>query len=314
MRFSKDLLAVCLRLLSSAACPAHPPFPKRTETCCRGGLYRPCRRTTSLIPRIPSLLGTTVANDHAVVDTDQDGVPNISVLGLSGGGSNGAFAAGLLSGWTESGDRPEFKVVTGVSTGALIATFAFLGPEYDDALGQLYTTITDDQIFRRRGPLSVLFDDSLRSTSPLRETVARWISPAVLERVAAEHRKGRRLYVATTNLDGNRLVAWDLGEIAASNRADRLQRYHDVLIASSAVPVAFPPVYFPVTVDETQYFQMHVDGGASANIFLCGFYVRRAARDRGTQNRQGRGGGFLSYRQQSARAATTGPASGRECN
>ena len=217
-----------------------------------------------------ALTGEHVESDHNW-DTDGDGVPNFAVLGLSGGGSNGAFAVGLLSGWTEHGTRPEFRIVTGVSTGALIATFAFLGSEYDSLLRELYTTITDDQVFRKRSPFSALYSDALGDSAPLQRTIAHWIDEGVLERVAQEHRKGRRLYVATTDLDGNRLVAWDLGAIAVSERADRLERYRDVLLASSSIPVAYPPVYFPVDANGETYWQMHVDGGASANFFFTGF-------------------------------------------
>ena len=204
-------------------------------------------------------------------DMDGDGIPNFSVLGLSGGGSNGAFAVGLLTGWTDHGTRPEFRIVTGVSTGSLIATYAFLGAEYDPLLQALYTSITDDKVFRKRSPLSALYSDALGDSSPLRKMIANWIDEDILMRVAREHRRGRRLYVATTDLDSNRQIAWDMGAIAASNRADRLERYRDVLLASSSIPVAFPPVYFPVDINGETYWQMHVDGGASANIFFSGF-------------------------------------------
>jgi hypothetical protein len=198
-------------------------------------------------------------------------LPRYAVLSLSGGGAKGAFGAGLLCGWTKHGTRPQFQIVTGISTGALMATFVFLGSKYDGELKRFYTTTTDADIMTRHwfGGLS----DSMADSAPMRKTIARFVNTRVLEKVAAEHRKGRRLYVATTDLDGNRLVIWDLGAIAASKRPDRLKRYRDVLLASASIPIVFPPVYFPVDVDGKRYWQMHVDGGAVTNLFFSGFML-----------------------------------------
>ena len=268
-----------LLFLLLVGCVSRPPaLPGEHQEALPWGAVSTRGSETPIRNHMSGSLNNALDSESALPDTDGDGIPNIAVLGLSGGGSNGAFAVGLLSGWTEHGTRPEFKIVTGVSTGALIATHAFLGSEYDSLLEEIYTSITDDQVFRSRNPLSVLYNDSLRDTSPLRKTIAGWIDLEILEQVAREHRRGRRLYVATTDLDGNRLIAWDLGAIAASDRPDRLKRYRDVLLASSSVPVAFPPVYFPVDINGETYWQMHVDGGASANIFFSGFMfdVQRA--------------------------------------
>lgn len=198
-------------------------------------------------------------------------LPRYALLALSGGGAKGAFGAGLLCGWTKLGTRPQFKVVTGVSTGALMATFAFLGPKYDPELESFYTTTTNADIMTRRW--FGAFGDSVADTAPLREMIARFVDERVLEAVAAQHRKGRRLYVATTDLDGNRLVIWDLGAIAASKHPARLGRYRNVLLASASIPMVFPPVYFPVDVDGKRYWQMHVDGGTIANVFFSGFML-----------------------------------------
>src|SRR5690606_5328979 len=134
-------------------------------------------------------------------------------------------------------------------------------------------TTTDADVLVKRSRLSSLFRDSLADNAPLKAAIARAIDEAVLDEVAQAHREGRRLYVATTDLDGVRLVAWDMGAIAASGRVDRLQRYRDVLLASTSIPVVFPPVYFPVEVGGRTYGQMHVDGGATANVFFAGFMV-----------------------------------------
>ncbi len=215
--------------------------------------------------------GSTRSEDY---DTDADGRPNYALLALSGGGSRGAFGAGLLTGWSKRGTRPNFKVVTGVSTGALMATPVFLGPKYDSMLERFYTSTTDKDIFSGPSYLAALFGVSVMDTAPLKRTLREKMPDALIDQVAVEHRKGRRLYIGTTDLDGNRLVIWDMGAIAASYRADRYQRYREVLLASASIPVAFPPVYFPVDVGGRRYWQMHVDGGASANIFFSGFMLR----------------------------------------
>jgi hypothetical protein len=215
--------------------------------------------------------GSRRAEDY---DTDGDGRPNYALLALSGGGSRGAFGAGLLSGWTKHGSRPDFKVVTGVSTGALMATHVFLGSKYDNELERFYTTTTDKDIFSGPSYFAALFGVSVMNTAPLKRTLTAQLPDSLIDEVATEHRKGRRLYIATTDLDGNRLVVWDMGAIAASSRSDRYQRYRDVLLASASIPVAFPPVYFPVEARGQRYYQMHVDGGASANIFFTAFMLR----------------------------------------
>jgi predicted patatin/cPLA2 family phospholipase len=207
-------------------------------------------------------------------DTDGDGRPNYALLALSGGGSRGAFGAGLLTGWSKRGTRPSFKVVTGVSTGALMATHVFLGPKYDFELERFYTTTTDKEIFSGPRYLSAVFGVAVMDTGPLKRTLEAKLPDAVIDEVAVEHGKGRRLYIGTTDLDGNRLVVWDMGAIAAGGRPDRYQRYREVLLASASIPVAFPPVYFPVDIAGKRYWQMHVDGGASANIFFTGFMLR----------------------------------------
>ena len=191
-----------------------------------------------------------------------------SYLAVSGGGANGAFGAGLLVGWTETGTRPEFTMVTGISTGALTAPFAFLGPDYDDQLKTVYTTTATNMIAKKRNPLVAPFGDSMVDTRPLRALIATTISTDVIEAVAREHKKGRRLLIGTMNLDAGRSVIWSIGAIAASDYPRKVELIHDVLQASSAIPVAFPPVVIPVEANGQSYDEMHVDGGTGSQVFV----------------------------------------------
>ena len=208
-------------------------------------------------------LATTISTNSA----DEDGVH--TVLALSAGGADGAYGAGVLAGWTSAGTRPQFDVVTGVSTGSLMAVLAFLGPEYDNQLKSFYTTQSNERIYRKRGIDGVL-GDSLYDNGPLKEQIEEFVTQEVLDRIAAEHRKGRRLYVATTNIDAGDLVVWDMGEIATGTRTDSVQHFQKVLRASAAVPAYFPPVYIKPQRG-IQLRQAHVDGGVKAPILVTGF-------------------------------------------
>lgn len=189
-------------------------------------------------------------------------------LAISGGGANGAFGAGLLLGWTARGDRPEFTMVTGVSTGALTAPFAFLGPDYDDELKTVYTTTTTGDIVKRRNFIEAAFGDSVADTTPLRNLIASYIDDDMIAAIAREHRKGRRLFIGTVNLDAGRSVIWNIGGIATSDYPSKLELIREVLRASSAIPVAFPPVIINVEADGRQFDELHVDGGTGAQVFV----------------------------------------------
>jgi hypothetical protein len=202
--------------------------------------------------------------------TGPDGEHIYNYLAISGGGSDGAFGAGLINGWSESGTRPQFKIVTGVSTGALIAPFAFLGPDYDDELKISYTEVDTKQIFVVRNLLSILWSESVVTTEPLQNLIGRYVNDDLLDKVAAEHRKGRRLYVASTNLDAEQPVVWDMGAIADSGKPDRLTLFRKVLLASASIPSVFPPVMFDVTKDGVKHQELHVDGGVFFQSFFIG--------------------------------------------
>jgi hypothetical protein len=195
------------------------------------------------------------------------GVPH-AYLAISGGGADGAYGAGLLVGWTASGKRPQFTVVTGISTGALIAPFAFLGPKYDSVLRKVYTELSTDDLIERRSLLEILRNDALASTRPLRALIAHYIDDAVIAELAAEHRRGRSLLVSTTNIDAARPVTWNITRIAASGAPGARALIHDVILASASIPGVFPPVKFEVQANGATYDELHVDGGATSQVFM----------------------------------------------
>jgi hypothetical protein len=191
------------------------------------------------------------------------------VLVLSGGGSDGAYGAGLLKGWSERGDRPEFQLVTGISTGALIAPFAFLGSDYDDELERFYTTTRTQDVLELT-LLRAIFGRALGLTDVtlLQVTVDNVLTEEMVEHIAEEHAKGRRLWVGTTNLDAQRPIIWDIGAIASSDQPDKRELIRDVLLASSAIPGVFPPVEFAIDIDGSRFSEMHVDGGVTRQLFV----------------------------------------------
>lgn len=194
--------------------------------------------------------------------------PKRTVLCLSGGGSYGAYSAGVLCGWTRRGDRPEFDVVTGISTGALIAPFAFLGCRYDPLLEEFYTTLSRKDIFKTR-PIRGLFSEAFADNTPLANQIDRVLTPEVVRQVAVEHAKGRRLYVGTTEIDSRRFVVWDLGAIASRGRPCDREVIKRILLGSSAIPGVFPPSEIEVEVGGRVLQEKHSDGGVSQALFFA---------------------------------------------
>ncbi len=205
----------------------------------------------------------------------------LTILALSGGGVDGAYGVGVLNGWSKTGRRPKFDVVTGVSTGALMSVFAFLGPQYDALLKELYVNPKESDILKNRG-VGGFFSDSLLDNTPLKRRIEKYMTPKLLADVASEHAKGRRLYVATTNLDSKELVVWDMGLLAsggADGRTNSLQLFQKVLRASAAIPVLFPPVYIKPKRG-VQLRQAHVDGGLKAPVLISDFLFQSPAKSR----------------------------------
>jgi predicted patatin/cPLA2 family phospholipase len=190
--------------------------------------------------------------------------PNDEWLALSAGGADGAFGAGILNGWSAAGTRPNFAVVTGVSTGALLAPYAFLGSRYDEQLRTAFTTTTDADIFENGQTATSLLD-----TWPLRDLLARLITPKLVADVADEYQRGRRLFVVTSNLDLGRSVVWDMGAIAVHRDEAALRLFRNVLLASASLPGIFPPVFIDVESNGHRFQEMHADGGIGGPFFVA---------------------------------------------
>jgi predicted acylesterase/phospholipase RssA len=207
----------------------------------------------------------------------------LSYLALSGGGADGAYGAGVLNGWTAAGTRPKFAAVSGVSTGALIAPFAFLGPAYDAILRDIYTSGIAESLLNTPSIVHALFGSGLFGNTHLRELVARYVGQDMLAAIAAEHAKGRKLLIVTTNLDTQRTVIWDMGRIAAIGSPQALGLFRDVLAASASIPVVFPPMLIDGQANGRRFQEMHVDGGVTAPVLTLpeAFLLRNGAFARG---------------------------------
>ena len=209
----------------------------------------------------------------ATRDNPNDFAPDIKpgasakYLALSGGGGNGAYGAGILNGWTQSGTRPTFNAVSGVSTGALIAPFAFLGPAYDGTLRDIYTGGEAETLVAAPDLGRAAFGSSLFGGHRLLDLVSRYVDADIVEAIAREHQAGRRLYVVTTNIDSKRGVVWNIGAIAASGQPGRIDLIRKVLAASASVPLAFAPQLIDVTADGHDFQEMHADGNVTTSVY-----------------------------------------------
>jgi hypothetical protein len=195
--------------------------------------------------------------------------PVVDYLAISGGAGDGAFGAGLLAGWSRRGDRPRFEVVTGVSAGALIAPFAFLGPAYDRQLHEIWTKYDTEQLATPQVLAGLLGAEALADSTPLKELIAKYVDRRMLDRIAEEYRNGRVLLVGTTNLDAQRPVIWNMGEIATNHHPYALELFREVLLASTSIPGVFPPVHIKVRAGDEIREEMHVDGGPTRQVFIA---------------------------------------------
>ena len=201
-------------------------------------------------------------------------LPPVAFLAVSGGGDNGAYTAGLLNGWTAAGTRPEFRLVTGISTGALIAPFAFLGPKYDATLKTVYTTISPKDVLVPRNLIAGFLSDAMADNAPLWALTRKSVTADLLKEIAAEYAKGRFLLVATADLDARRGIIWDMGKIASYGTPQALDLFVSVMIASASIPAGFPPTMIDVEVEGKRYQEMHVDGGIMAQVFVYPASIR----------------------------------------
>ena len=233
--------------------------------------YTQHEQSIAAIPGIPN--ARLWADDPIAIGTARRAVaPTIAlkqptVLALSGGGANGAFGAGVLSGWSASGTRPQFTFVTGASAGALIAPFAFLGPAHDETLKSVFASGEMANLLQS-DTFAGLFGTGFFKTAPLTALIARHVNAPLLEEIAREYRTGRRLYVVTTDLDAQRTAIWDMGKIATSGDPGALELFRNVLSASASIPGVFSPVLIEVEAEGRRFAEMHVDGGVTTNILI----------------------------------------------
>jgi Patatin-like phospholipase len=199
----------------------------------------------------------------------ENGKPIVNLLAISSGGEDGAFGAGLLVGWTHTGRRPRFEIVTGVSAGALIAPFAFLGPTYDAQLTDMWTHYGARDLIVKKPLAAVLGGNALADTRPLADLIALHINQQFLDAIAAEYRRGRLLLIGTTNLDAQRPIVWNMTQIAASRHPQALTLFRQVLLASASIPGIFPPVHIEVEAGGVLREEMHVDGGTTQKVFIA---------------------------------------------
>jgi predicted patatin/cPLA2 family phospholipase len=207
----------------------------------------------------------------------------LTYLALSGGGADGAYGAGVLSGWSETGTRPSFSIVSGVSTGALIAPFAFLGPRYDRTLRDVYTSGVAETLLESPNPLNAIFGSGLFGNRNLRGLVAKYIDAQFVSEVAAEYAKGRRLLIVTTNIDSQRAAIWDMGRIASLQTTESLNLFRDVVTASASLPVVFPPILINAEANGRQFQEMHIDGGVTSPVLTLpeAYLLRNASFSKG---------------------------------
>jgi predicted acylesterase/phospholipase RssA len=251
------VLPLCAALLGACATAPRAPFTEVDEMAA----VATGRHNIRYLADAPS--NTYKDARHAIV---QRGRPFV-YLALSGGGGGGAYGAGILNGWTQSGARPEFTMVSGVSTGALIAPFAFLGPAYDERLRQIYTSGEAESFIGRPNLLAPIFGAGLFDSGRLRQLVEHYLDDDMLYAIGREDRKGRRLVVVTTDLDAQRAVIWDMGAIAATGGPKAFKLFRDVLAASASVPVVFAPQLIDVEVNDRSFQEMHVDGTVSTPVY-----------------------------------------------
>jgi hypothetical protein len=267
----QTIFTLLLTSILFLGCSSRPPAPpaKYADTLPWGAIDLDIDSTDKFSIRnsLGSVL-TQKADKYRDINTT---VP-LDILTLTGGGSRGAFGTGLLIGWTKRGTIPKFDIVTGISTGAVMAPFIFLGEDELKKVEYFYTKMNTKEVFRNTW-LSFFGYGYIMDAQPLKELFKKNFNKEFLDKVAKEHKNGRRLYIGTTNIDTGQLTVWDMGAIASSNRADKYKRFCDIIYASSALPVYLPPQYMKLNIEDKDYYQMHIDGGIYSQVFMIGLLV-----------------------------------------
>ncbi|MDX2112294.1 MAG: patatin-like phospholipase family protein [Alphaproteobacteria bacterium] len=283
-RFAWVMLLV---LSACSAMPAHHPVPQQKLAEAQLAGYPPSIRfwadeaPPDILPRIRQRLDAYRQANSAYFNRHGH-YPPLHYLAISGGAYDGAFAAGLLHGWQSSGTRPDFALVTGVSAGALIAPFVFVGTQHDHQLRELFTSSDSSAIFETS--TAQVLDGltgglAVTNSAPLAKKIQSNITPELMQQIAARHREGRRLFIGTTNLEAQRGVIWDIGEIANSGNPGSLALIHRIMLASASVPGLFEPVFFDVVAGGERYTEIHTDGGVTAHVFMYPLRIQRRVID-----------------------------------
>ena len=205
--------------------------------------------------------------DESKSDYLVGGIKTYPVLIIGGGVSNSAYGIGLLKGWLEKGSRPVFKIVTGYSSGSIVAVATFSGNDYENRLAELFTSISTKDVVRQKSLFGILFGDSINTSSLFAKKINDIMDENLMAKIAQEHKKGRRLYVGTTDLDAQGFVIWDMGALASKGSPDSVKMFRKIILASCSFPVMLPPVYFQVEAGGRRYDEMHADGGVVGGIF-----------------------------------------------
>ncbi len=264
------ILGILTFILFASGCiftPKRNPVPQHLSTVADVPGYSNIRfwgdEPSPWIERLYNLSPEEIESDFSGITRRRH-----AYLALSGGAADGAFGAGALCGWTASGTRPEFTIVTGISTGALLAPFAFLGPDYDALLKKAFTEMSTEDIVKKHGIVAAFLGKGLYSTAPLKALITKYFNMQFIASIAAEHRKGRRLWIGTTHLDAGRPVVWNIGEIAESGTPGAEDLIRRVILASASVPGVFPPIKIEVEAEGKHYDEIHVDGGTVNQAFV----------------------------------------------
>lgn len=286
MRFLRSTLfaAMFVGLSSCSSITAHHPVPASfSSEAIVAGFPDKIRFWADEAPANTRELITERITAYRAANADyflaHNAYPPLNYLAISGGANDGAFGAGLLSGWSASGTRPDFELVTGVSAGAIIAPFVFIGPKYDYKLRELFTKTASNGIFER-SMFSVLDAItgglSVSNAKPLAKKIEENFTQEIIHEVAVEHRKGKRLFIGTTNVEAQRGVIWDIGAIANSGNPNALKLFHQILLASASVPGIFQPVFIDVQVGDKHYNEIHYDGGVVSQVFVYPLKIQRS--------------------------------------